>query len=256
MKKKKSESSGDVSMSLSGHLREMRNRIVVVLVVFIAGVVFCFANASPIVDLLTAMGERYDYTFVYLRPQELLMVYFSISLLGAFVITFPVLAYEIFAFCSPGLRKMEKSMMLLGMVFGTMFFVLGVLFAYGITLPFMLRFLITFSADVAVTASISIEEYVSFLLMVFTIFGVIFELPVLSVILTALGVVRPKWLVAARKPMIVAIFFVAAIITPPDIVSQVMVAIPIILLYELSILLSRVVYKMKRKKAEDGENGE
>ena len=176
------------------------------------------------------------------------MVYFTISLLGAFVLSLPVTAFEIFSFCSPGLKKLEKSMMLLGMVFGTVFFVVGVLFAYFITVPFMLRFLISFSSDVAVTASISIQEYMSFLLMVFTIFGVIFELPVLSVILTALGVVRPGWLVKARRPMIVVIFFVAAIITPPDIVSQVMVAIPIIALYEFSILLSRLVYKAKRKK--------
>ena len=147
-----------------------------------------------------------------------------------------------------GLKRTEKSMMLLGMVCGTVFFAVGVLFAYFITVPFMLRFLIAFSTDVAVSASISIQEYMSFLLMVFTIFGVIFELPVLSVILTALGVVRPTWLMKARRAMIVAIFFVAAIITPPDIVSQVMVAIPIIALYEFSILLSKLVYRAKHNK--------
>lgn len=250
MKKRKTETS-DGSMSLSGHLRELRNRILVVLAVFVIGVVVCFSCASPIVELLTGMGEQFDYKFVYIRPQELLMVYFTISLLGALVVSFPVIAYEIFAFCSPGLKKLEKSMMLLGMSFGTVFFVVGVMFAYFITVPFMLRFLIAFSNNVAVSASISIQEYMSFLLMVFTIFGVIFELPVLSVILTALGVVRPNWLVKARRPMIVAIFFVAAIITPPDIVSQVMVAIPIIALYELSILLSKLVYKAKKKKSED-----
>lgn len=248
--KKKTEAS-DGSMSLSGHLRELRNRILVVLAVFIVGVVVCFSSASPIVELLTGMGEQFGYKFVYIRPQELLMVYFTISLLGALVLSFPVIAYEVFAFCSPGLKKLEKSMMLLGMIFGSVFFVVGVLFAYFITVPFMLRFLIAFSTDVAVTASISIEEYMSFLLTVFTIFGVIFELPVLSVILTALGVVKPSWLVKARRVMIVAIFFLAAIITPPDIVSQIMVAIPIIALYEFSILLSRLVYKTKKKKAED-----
>ena len=211
----KKTDTADGSMSLSGHLRELRNRILVVLAVFVVGVVVCFSSAPPIVELLTGLGEDFGYQFVYIRPQELLMVYFTISLLGAFVLSLPVTAYEIF---------------------------------YFITVPFMLRFLISFSSDVAVTASISIQEYMSFLLMVFTIFGVIFELPVLSVILTALGVVRPSWLVKARRPMIVAIFFVAAIITPPDIVSQIMVAIPIIALYEFSILLSRLVYKAKRKK--------
>ena len=141
----------------------------------------------------------------------------ALLLLGAFVLALPVTAYEIFSFCSPGLKQLEKNMMLLGMIFGTVFFLAGVLFAYFITVPFMLRFLIAFSADVTITASISIQEYMSFLLMVFTIFGVIFELPVLSVILTALGVVKPSWLVKARRVMIVAIFFVAAVITPPDI---------------------------------------
>ena len=244
----KKTDTADGSMSLSGHLRELRNRILVVLAVFVVGVVVCFSSASPVVELLTGLGADFGYQFVYILPQELLMVYFTISLLGAFVLSLPVTAYEIFSFCSPGLKQLEKSMMLLGMIFGTVFFVVGVLFAYFITVPFMLRFLISFSSDVAVTASISIQEYMSFLLMVFTIFGVIFELPVLSVILTALGVVRPSWLVKARRPMIVAIFFVAAIITPPDIVSQIMVAIPIVALYEFSILLSRLVYKAKRKK--------
>ena len=248
--KKKTETN-DGSMSLSGHLRELRNRIIVVLAVFLAGVVVCFSSASPIVELLTGLGEQFGYQFVYIRPQELLVVYFTISLLGAFVLALPVTAYEVFSFCSPGLRQIEKSMMLLGMIFGTVFFVVGVLFAYFITVPFMLRFLITFSTDVAVTASISIEEYMSFLLTVFTIFGVIFELPVLSVILTALGVVKPSWLANARRVRIVAIFFVAAIITPPDIVSQIMVASPIIALYEFSILLRRLVYRAKKKKAEE-----
>ncbi|MGM9605786.1 MAG: twin-arginine translocase subunit TatC [Faecousia sp.] len=248
--KKKTEAS-DGSMTLSGHLRELRNRILVVLAVFIAGVVVCFSSASPIVELLTGLGEQFGYQFVYIRPQELLMVYFTISLLGALVLALPVIAYEIFAFCSPGLKQIEKSMMLLGMIFGSVFFVVGVLFAYFVTVPFMLRFLIAFSTDVAVTASISIEEYMSFLLTVFTIFGVIFELPVLSVILTALGVVKPNWLVKARRAMIVVIFFLAAIITPPDIVSQIMVAIPIIALYEFSILLSKLVYRVKKKKTEE-----
>lgn len=247
--KKKAEADG--SMSLSGHLRELRNRILVALAVFLVGAVACFSFASPIVELLTGLGEQYGYQFVYIRPQELLMVYFTISLLGALVLALPVIAYEIYAFCSPGLKQTEKNMMLLGMVFGTVFFLIGVLFAYWITVPFMLRFLISFSTDVAVSASISIQEYVSFLLMVFTIFGVIFELPVLSVILTALGIVKPQWLISARRVMIVAIFFIAAVITPPDIVSQIMVAIPIIALYELSILLSKLVYRAKKKKAEE-----
>ena len=127
---------------------------------------------------------------------------------------------------------------------------MGVAFAYFISLPFMLRFLIQFTGEVDVSASISIQQYVSFLLTVFVIFGLVFELPVVSVLLTGLGLVKAEWLVKGRKVMIVVIFVLAAIITPPDIVSQVMVAVPMLLLYEVSIFLSRAVGKMKKTTAE------
>ena len=121
-------------------------------------------------------------------------------------------------------------------------------FARYISLPFMLRFLIQFTFEVDVSASISIDQYVSFLLTVFVIFGLVFELPVISVLLTGLGLVKAEWLRKGRKAMIVVIFALAAIITPPDVVSQIMVALPMIGLYELSIVLSRAVEKMKKDK--------
>ena len=252
-KKNKNADSQGGNMSLTGHLKELRNRIVVSLVVLIVGVIVCFSYSERVVTLLTDIGVQYGYEFVYIRPQELLLVYFSISLIGALVIALPVIAYEIFAFCGPGLKKREKAFLLLAMIFGTIFFGLGVLFVYKIMMPFMLRFLISFSHQVIVSASISIQEYMTFMMSVFLIFGVIFELPVLSVILTGLGLIKPQWLIKARKVMIVVIFFMAAIFTPPDIVSQIMVAIPIILLYELSIILSRICYRFRRKEKEKAE---
>ncbi len=120
----------------------------------------------------------------------------------------------------------------------------------------MLRFLIQFTGEVDVSASISIQSYVSFLLTVFVIFGLVFELPVVTVLLTGLGIVKAEWLVKGRKVMIVIIFVLAAIITPPDIVSQIMVAVPMLALYELSILLSRLVAKAKKQKADDDEDDE
>lgn len=238
-------------MSLSGHLKELRNRIVVVLAVFVVGIVVCFGYAEKIVLLLTALGDRFGYQFVYIRPQELLMVYFSLSLIGSLVVTFPVLAYQAYGFSSPGLTRSERRFFRMALVFGSLCFCLGVFFAYKIMLPFMLRFLISFSDNVAVTASITIQEYISFLMLIFIIFGIIFELPVISVLLTGLGLIRTEWLIKARKIMIVLIFVLAALITPPDIVSQIMVAIPIIVLYELSIVLSRMVSTVKKKSKKD-----
>lgn len=232
-------------MSLTGHLSELRSRLIVCVAVFLAAMVLCLALSPRLVTLLTDLGERYHYRFVYIAPQELLSVYFTIALLGGVVLSAPVLSVQAYGFCSPGLKQKERRFFSLAMLFGTLSFVVGVLFAWFLTAPFMLYFLIQFSHAVNITASISVQEYVNFLLTVFLIFGLIFELPVISVLLTQLGILKPQWLVKARKPMIVVIFFVAAVITPPDITSQIMVALPILLLYELSIVLSRAFYRLK-----------
>ncbi len=233
-------------MSLTGHLRELRNRVAVCLAVLLAGFFLCLSVAGRIVTALTDLGTVYNYAYVYIAPQELLLVYFNLALVGAVALTFPVLAYEAYAFCSPGLSRRERTGIVLALLAGTVFFLMGVAFARFISMPFMLRFLIGFSREVDVAASISIQQYVSFLLTVFVIFGAVFELPVISVLLTALGVLKPEWLAKGRRVMIVLIFVLAAIITPPDVVSQIMVAIPMIGLYELSILLSRLVMKAKQ----------
>ena len=237
-------------MSLSGHLRELRNRILVCVILLVVTFGLCLSVAPQIVTLLTDMGKRYNYVYVYIAPQELFLVYMNVALVGAVVVCFPVLAYQVYAFCSPGLSGKERAYISGSLIAGALCFLLGVAFAYFISLPFMLRFLIQFTGEVDVAASISIQQYVSFLLTVFVIFGLVFELPVVSVLLTGLGLVKAEWLVKGRKVMIVVIFVLAAIITPPDIVSQVMVAVPMLLLYEVSIFLSRAVGKMKKTTAE------
>ncbi|MBR1456220.1 MAG: twin-arginine translocase subunit TatC [Oscillospiraceae bacterium] len=254
-KRKKAEAGSDGSMPLSGHLKELRNRILICVLVLFAGFGVCLGFAPKLVTALTDMGEAYDYVFVYIAPQELLLVYLNVALLGGVVLAFPVIAYHAYAFCSPGLRKRERFFTLAALVAGTLFFLVGVAFARFISLPFMLRFLIQFTFEVNVSASISIDQYVSFLLTVFVIFGLVFELPVISVLLTGLGLIKAEWLKKGRKVMIVLIFVLAAIITPPDVVSQIMVAVPMLALYELSIVLSMAVSRVRREKeaVEEGE---
>ena len=249
MKRNKARQEGnpDGSMSLSGHLKELRNRVFICLLALLAGFAGCLALAPRLVTMLTDMGTAYHYVYVYIAPQELLMVYISLALTGGLVIAFPFIGYHIYAFCGPGLKQREKLFTLGTLFFGTVCFCVGVLFAYYLSVPFMLRFLIQFSADVSVSASISIQQYVTFLLTVFVIFGVVFELPVISVLLTVLGILKAEWMAKGRRAMLVVIFIVAAIITPPDVVSQVMVAVPMIGLYELSILLSRLFGRRKKE---------
>ena len=249
-KSRKKPANDDGSMSLSGHLKELRNRILVVVILLLVAFTACLSISPNIITFLTDMGEKYNYVYVYIAPQELLLVYLNTALIGALVICFPVVAYEVYAFCSPGMKKKERTFFIGSLLAGTAFFVLGVAFARYISLPFVLRFLIQFTGQVDVSASISIQQYIGFLMTIFVVFGMVFELPVVSVLLTGLGLIKTDWLRKGRKIMIVIIFVMAAIITPPDVVSQVMVAIPMIGLYELSIGLSSLVAR-RRKENED-----
>lgn len=227
----------DREMPLSDHLRELRNRLfvcaAVLLVSSLAGMYF----APRIIELLLEIGRSYQYRFVYIAPQELLLQYVSTALICGLCVMVPVLLYETWAFVQPGLRRREKVLCLFAMVFGLLCFCGGVYFAFRIMLPFMLYFLITLSGASSASASISVQSYISFLTTVFLVFGVVFELPVVSVLLNRLGVLKVRWMRKGRRVMIVVIFLAAALITPPDVVSQIMVAVPMLALYELSILL-------------------
>ncbi len=237
----------DKSMTLSGHLRELRNRIVICLCFLVVSFLVGLHFAPDFVSVLTDIGKAYGYTYVYLSPQELLMQYFSVALLVGVCITLPVILYHVWAFIQPGLKKNENTLFLAALFFGLVCFVIGIIFAYKVMMPFMLRFLIDVSRGSDITASISVQNYMSFLLTIFMIFGIVFEMPVVTVLLTQMGLLKVSWMKKGTKFVIVLIFFVAAVITPPDIVSQIMVAVPMIGLYELSILLSSILLRVRRK---------
>ena len=243
-KPKASNDAGE--MGVTEHLRELRNRVLICLAALIlcVGAGLCFADSM--VRVLLDIGETYGYVFVYLSPQEMLLQYVSVSFVCAVCVTLPLILYEVWAFLRPGLRRNERVFYVLAMLSGLVCAALGILFAAKALIPFMLRFLITLSQNSGAKSSVSVQNYISFLLTIFVIFAVIFELPVVTVLLTQLGLLKIEWLKRARKVMIVVIFFVAAVITPPDIVSQVMVAVPLLGLYELSILVSALAARIRK----------
>ncbi len=245
-------------MTLTGHLRELRNRLVVCIVCLVVSSLLGLHFAPKLVEALTDIGKGYGYSYVFIAPQELLMQYFSIALLAGVCITFPMILYQIWAFVQPGLQKNENVLFLCAMFFGLLCFGIGILFAYRIMLPFMLRFLIGISAGSEIVATISVQNYITFLLTIFMIFGIVFELPVISVLLTQMRLLKVEWMKKGRRVIMIVIFVVAALITPPDIVSQIMVAIPMIGLYEISIVICSILMKFrkKEKKEADGEDGE
>ena len=251
MAKKKKEvvmnEDGEQVMSLTDHLRELRNRVVVCVLVLVVAFVVFLGYAETIVDMLTKMGLDNGYQFVYLSPQELMIQYLGVAGVCAVVLTIPVLAYEVYAFMAPGLKKNENRFFMAAMFLGIVCFVIGVIFAHKISMPFMLKFLYAFNTTDYIVASISIESYLSFIMTVYIIFGIVFEMPVITGTLTQFGLLKPEWLKKGRSVAIVAIFFIAAVITPPDIVSQIMIALPMVLLYQISIVLCEILYKFKKK---------
>ena len=255
MSKKKGKNA-EKEMALSGHLKELRNRIMICVLCLVVTFVVCLTYAPQIVEFLTNMGKEYGYHYVYIAPQELLMQHFSISLLAAVCVTFPVIIYQVWAFIRPGLKKKENILFVLAVVFGLLCFLAGVYFAYRIMLPFMLQFLIGVSLGTDISAAITVGNYISFLLTMFVIFGLVFELPVVSVMLTQLGILKVEWMKKARRFVIVISFVVAAIITPPDVVSQIMVGIPMLILYQLSIILCMISEKLRRRYKKPEDDGE
>lgn len=261
MKKNKKEAVADETdpkMSLSGHLKELRNRLFVTLVLLVIAFGVCLYNAKTLVSLFTDMGADYGYQFVYIAPQELLMEHFSVSLIIAIVLCVPMIAWQVWAFVRPGLKKKENLAFAFSLLFGMIFFCIGVFFAYKVSVPYILYFLIHISEGSEVVAQISVQSYISFLITVFLVFGCVFELPVISVVLTWLGILKSLWLKKARKVAVILIFLLSAIITPPDVVSQIMVALPMIALFQLGILLSMLVEKLKKPVVDndDDENNE
>jgi sec-independent protein translocase protein TatC len=244
-------------MTLSGHLRELRNRILVcVLALLVCCAVFLY-YAKWFVKRLTDMGKAYGYVYVYLSPQELLIEYFQVAIIASVCVCLPLLLYQLWAFARPGLSKRENRTVVLCIFFGLFCFAGGLYFAYRIILPFMLSFLIGInSMGSGISASISVQNYINFLLTVFIIFGCIFEMPMVSVVLTGFGILKPQMMRRARKVVVVIIFFIAAVITPPDVFSQAMVAAPMVALYELSIFLCALLTRGIRKKAQVEEEAQ
>lgn len=244
-KKKTPNPTGE--MPLSEHLRELRNRLLVCAAVLLVSTLAGLHFAPQIVETLLESGRSYQYRFVYIAPQELLMQYFSTALVIGLCMTLPALFYETWAFVRPGLRKHENLIFLLAMLFGLLCFSLGVYFAYRVMLPFMLYFLSSVSGGSGVAAAVSVQNYMTFLMTVFLVFGIVFELPVISILLTQMGLLKVAWMRKGRRAVIVLVFVAAALITPPDVVSQIMVAVPMMALYELSILLCTVIQKLQNR---------
>lgn len=237
------------------HLVELRTRLLravaAVAVVFI--VLFIYPGASAIYDVLASpmlaslpQGTRMIATGV-ITP---FMVPVKVTLMAAFIVALPVVLWQAWAFVAPGLYKHEKRLALPLIVSSTLLFIGGMAFCYFVVFRTVFHFIATFAPQ-SITPAPDIEAYLGFVMTMFLAFGITFEVPVAVVLLVKAGVVDVQKLAAARGYVIVGAFVIAAIVTPPDVVSQFLLAVPLCLLFEVGLLCARTI-KPRVKEPDEG----
>lgn len=238
-----------------GHLVELRNRllkgVLAVLVLFLA--LFPFRN-----ELFTALADPLSRhmpagtTMIAVQVASPFFIPLKLTALTAVFIAIPYLLYQLWAFIAPGLYKHERKLVAPLVFSSTILFYLGAAFAYFVVFPVVFGFLSTAGPN-DVNFAPDIGEYLSFVTSLFFAFGFVFEVPVAIVLLVIVGVVTPEKLAGFRRYAILIAFIIAAILTPPDVLSQFMMALPIVMLYEFGLLVSRFVYKAKMARAAELE---
>lgn len=232
----------DKTMSVAGHLAELRKRLFIIVGALLGFSVLAFLGVETFVELMLGLSE--GFSFVYLAPAELVTAYLKFSVILGLVFSSPIILWQAWAFVSPGLEGAEKHSVKTAIVAGFVFFLIGALFCYAVVLPMTLQFFYNFNGSTNIAASISFNNYMNFVLSMLVVFGLVFEMPVLSFMLARLGILKGEWLRKGRKYAILLVFIIAAIITPPDVISQLMTAVPMLLLYELSIYVALAAGKL------------
>ncbi len=239
--------SDDKKLTVLGHLGELRSRLIKCAIAVAITSLVSFIFAKQIFDILILPAGEID--LIYIEMTEMIGTYMRVSLASGIILAMPYLIYQVIMFISPALTRKEKKYVYLILPWVTLMFVGGVAFSYFILIPPATKFLITFGSDIA-TPQIKIGNYISIITRLLVAIGLVFELPVLTTFLARIGVITPKWLADKRKLAIILAFILAAIITPTfDPINQSLVAIPLIILYEMSIWLAKLVHRGKKKES-------
>ncbi|MBM3942902.1 MAG: twin-arginine translocase subunit TatC [SAR202 cluster bacterium] len=232
----------DRHLTLVQHLQELRTRLVISVLALLVATAVSFAFFRQIIELLVRPARMGDpnVQFVFIEVTELLSTSFKVSMVAGLVLAFPVILYQVVRFVAPGLNARERRYLLSFLPLALLAFLGGVAFGYFVLVPPALRFLLTFGGDVA-TPMIRISSVVGLMMRLLFWMGVVFETPLVMYLLAQLGIVNARMLSRFRKFWLVAAFALGAIITPTfDPVNQALVAVPLIVLYEVGILLARL----------------
>ncbi|MBM7552532.1 twin-arginine translocase subunit TatC [Thalassobacillus pellis] len=231
----------DMEMNLTDHLSELRKRIIWTLIAFVGFFILGFVYVK---DIYAFFVTDLPFDLHVTSPGEIIWIYFTMAGIIAIVGSLPVLCLQIWLFIKPALTPKETKVSLSYIPAIFLLFIGGLAFGYFIFVKMILPFLLSLN-DGMFTEIFTVERYFNFLFQVTIPFAVLFELPVITMFLTSLGVVNPVFLVKVRKYAYFILVIIGTMISPPDFVLQLVVAIPLIILYEISIILSRIVYRKK-----------
>ncbi|KQM32876.1 MAG: twin-arginine translocase subunit TatC [Agrobacterium cavarae] len=254
-----SEDIEDKPQPLIEHLMELRTRLIWSLAAFFVAFLACFAMAKHLFNLLVipykwaviwAGLDVAKSSLIYTAPQEFFFTQIKVAMFGAMVISFPVVASQLYKFVAPGLYKNERAAFLPFLIASPLLFLLGGALVYFFFTPMVMWFFLAMQqlpedGEVAISLMPKVSEYLSLIMTLVLSFGLVFQLPVVTTLLARVGLLTSDWLREKRKFAIVAAFVVAAVLTPPDPMSQIGLALPAILLYEVSIYMARLVEKKR-----------
>jgi sec-independent protein translocase protein TatC len=240
----------------TAHLDELRKRLIVCFVAVGVGFVACYFFKVELFYILVAPLQKVmksGETLIYTHLPEAFFTFLKTAFIGGLMLASPIIIYQFWMFIAPGLYDREKRLLVPILFLSVVFFVGGALFGYFIVFPYGFQFFLSFATD-TIRPMPSMKEYLGFASKLLLAFGLVFELPLVITFLARLGIVSVDFLKKNRKYAILVFFIVGAILTPPDVVTQFMMALPMIALYEISIIGARIFGK-KRDTSEETEDG-
>ncbi|MFC1871371.1 twin-arginine translocase subunit TatC [Chloroflexota bacterium] len=239
--------SSDKKATILGHLHELQRRLIRSVIAVLITTVISFFFAEHIFNILIMPTGGID--LIYIEMTEMIGTYMKVCLISGIILAMPYLTYQVMMFVFPALTPREKKYVFLILPWITIMFLGGVAFGYFVLIPPATEFLITFGSEIA-SPEIRVGNYIAVVSRLLLAIGLVFELPVVTTFLARLGLISPKWLASKRKVAIIFSFILAAMITPTfDPINQSLVAVPLIILYELSIWLAKLVYRKKPEEA-------
>lgn len=230
-------------MTTIDHINELRKRLMIIVVFFVVSVIGSYFIAGKLIKFLQMSEEARNITLNAFNVTDPFKILISVMLLLATVITSPIILFQLWAFISPGLYPKERRATLSYIPFIFFLFIGGVSFSYFVVFPFVIGFMADLSEDLNIVQTIGINEYFNFLFQLTIPFGFVFQMPVVLLFLTRLGILNPMLLTKYRKYIYLVLVVVADILTPPDIMSHVLVTLPLIALFEISIVIAKIGYR-------------